>query len=99
MYRHYIPKLNLSIERNTEKVPLDGKFHLLKDGMELESFRSKKKAEEKFKQIVGESGYKPEISKTSPADSMSETVDRFLRDKTIFYAEGPKYKRRGGRGR
>lgn len=99
MYKHYIPELNLSIEKNTEKVPSDGKFHLLKDGKIIESFRSQKKAEEKFKQLVFDSGYKPKVPDNKSTDTVSETVDRFLRDKTIFYAEGAKYKKRGGRGR
>lgn len=60
-YKHFIPKLNLSIERNTDQVPNDGKFYIVRDGHAVEGFRSLKKAEEKFKQIVEESGYKPEV--------------------------------------
>ena len=30
-YRHYIPDLDLSIEKNTENVPQDGKYYLLSD--------------------------------------------------------------------
>ena len=33
-YKHYIPYLGLSIERNTEKVPQDGKYYLLRDGFQ-----------------------------------------------------------------
>lgn len=59
-YKHFIPKLNLSIEKNTEQVPNDGKYYIVRDGHAIEGFRSLKKAEEKFKQLVEESGYKPE---------------------------------------
>ena len=58
-YRQAIPDLNLSIERETGQVPSDGKYHVVRDGTVLESFRLLKQAQEHFKKIVKESNYKP----------------------------------------
>ncbi len=97
MYRRSIPQINLSIERNTDKVPCDGKYYLFKDGVIIKVCRSKAKADELFKKIVDESGYKP--PKIDISNYSNEALDRFLRDRIIFHAEGAKYNSRGGRGR
>jgi len=98
MYKHYIPEIKLSIEKNTENVPDDGRFYVIKDGNIIQSFRSKKHAEERFKQLVKESGFKPERQHYKRANPSDETVERNLIAKAIFWAEGPKYKKKGGRG-
>ncbi len=30
-YKHYIPDIGLSIEKNTKNIPQDGKYYLLRD--------------------------------------------------------------------
>jgi len=97
MYRRSLPQINLSIERNTDKVPCDGKYYLFKDGVILKIYCSKAKADEHFKKIVDESGYKP--PKVEPSNQTNEALDRFLSDRIIFHAEGAKYRGKGGRGR
>ena len=96
-YKHSIPDLELSIERNTSQVPADGKFHVIYKGNIIASYSSRRKAEETFHQIVKESGYKPEpISEKSSEPNVNE---RYLLSKDLFWAEGPKYRSKGGRGR
>jgi len=97
-YRHFIPALDLSIERNTGRVPADSKFHMVHKGSVIASYKTKKQAEEKFYQIVKESGYKPE---PIPGNLIKadESNERYLRSKDLFWAEGPKYKSKGGPGR
>jgi len=99
MYRRSLPQINLSIERNTNKVPCDGKYYLFKDGVILKIYRSRSKADEHFQQIVDESGFKPQKLEKETVDQTNETLDRFLRDRIIFHSEGAKYRGRGGRGR
>jgi len=97
-YRRYIPDIKLSLEKGTKDVPSDGKYYLLKDGAIIDKFTLLKKAEEKFKQYVDASGYKPrplDKSKPRPGD---ESINRYMIAKAIFWAEGPKYKDKGGRG-
>lgn len=97
-YRHFIPKLALAIERGTSRVPPDGKFHIVKSGRIVQSFRSRKLAEERFRELVTESGFKPEVADAEQTGRLDESVERYLLAKAIFWAEGPKYKGKGGRG-
>ena len=97
-YKQSIPKLSLSIERGTSKVPNDGKFHLLQDNKVIESFRLMKNAEERFRQLVSASGYKPEIPTTEKTSVDEDGVERYMNSKAIFWAEGPISRTKGGRG-
>ena len=98
-YRHFIPKIGLSIERNTGNVPNDGRFHVIKAGRVVQSFRSRRLAEERFRQLLAESGFKselpPHVERVNPLD---ESAERYAMAKDIFWAEGPKYRTKGGRG-
>ena len=97
-YRHYIPALDLSIERYTSRVPADGKFHLVHKGDIIGSFRFKKQAEQKFYQLVKESGYKPDTSIIKPIDPSEEALERYFQSKAIFWGEDPIRRKRGGKG-
>ncbi|HEX78015.1 MAG TPA: hypothetical protein G4O03_06350 [Dehalococcoidia bacterium] len=97
-YKHSIPKLNLSIERNTSQVPNDGKFHIVYDGCIVASFSSIKKAEERFRQLVQESGYKPEAPPTRPISARHESIERYLDAKDEYWAQSYKYRGKGGKG-
>jgi len=100
-YRHYMPGLDLFIERYTSRVPSDGKFHLIYKGNIIDSFRSQKQAEEKFYQLVKERGYKTETPKTKRVDPSEDAVERYFQSKAIFWTEGPirrDKKGKGGRG-
>ncbi len=96
-YKQYIPDLNLSIERTTESVPHDGKFHVIREGEVLQSFRSLKQAQEFFKDIVKKSGYKPKSEAKSRKTASQQNIDRYLETKDLYWAES--YKHRGGGGR
>ena len=98
MYRHFLPKISLSIEKNTGNVPNDGRFHIVKAGTVIQSFRSRKLAEKKFRQLITESGFKPELTHIEPVNPLDESLERYVIAKEIFWAEGPKYRKRGGRG-
>lgn len=97
-YRHIIPQLNLSIERNTAKVPNDGRFYIVRDGHTIERFRYIKKAEERFRQLVKESGYKPDVSPMKPWSAPDEELERYLDAKELYWAESHKYRGKGGKG-
>jgi hypothetical protein len=97
-YRQFIPEIDLSIERNTSKVPPDGRFHIVKSGRIIESFRSRKRAEERFRQLVAEEGFKPKIPQGEQVSPLDESIERYTMAKDVFWAEGPKYRKTGGRG-
>ena len=98
LYRQYIPDLNLAIEKGSESVPNDGKYHVLRDGKILESFRFLKQAQELFKAIVKESGYKPQPSKTARKSASQQNIDSYLEAKEFYWADSYKYRGGGGRG-
>jgi hypothetical protein len=70
-YRQVLPDLGLSIERFTEGVPSDGLWHVLRSGDEVGRFRSLKAAQEAWREIIRESGWKP-----SPRDVDADDVRR-----------------------
>lgn len=96
-YRQYIPDLNLSIERYTEQTPNDGKYYVLQNGEVLGSFRSLKQAQEIFKKVVQESGYKPSPPKRSKTTSELMT-ERYMEAKELYWADSHRYRGGGGRG-
>ena len=97
-YRHLLPKLHLSIEKYTKNVPNDGKYHIVKDGIIIANYRKKKEAEERFYEVIRENNYKFEDETKYVVNSAEESIERYLMAKDVFWAEGPKYKSKGGRG-
>lgn len=57
-----------------------------------------KKNEERFDEGIKENNYKLEDEKKYAVNSVGETIERYLMAKDAFWAEGPKYKSKGGRG-
>lgn len=97
-YRYFIPKLSIPMERNTAMVPNDGKFYILRDGQIIDSFQVIGKTEARFRQLVKESGYKPEASPTKPPSAADEKLERYLDGKDLYWAESYKYRAKGGQG-
>jgi len=97
-YKHYIPDIGLSIEKNTENVPQDGKYHLLHNGQILQTFKTLKQAEAAFKEKVAELGYKPKPVKKQAKSATEQDVESYLDAKGVFWAEGPIRRGKGGRG-
>ena len=93
IYKQYIPDLQLSIERGTDAVPDDGRFYVLRAGKVLKGFGSLKKAQELYKGIIQESGYKPPEKERA----LHGDVDRYLDSKSLYWAEygALDHKRRG----
>jgi len=52
VFRQGIPIINLFIEKETDKVPSDGKYHLIQNGTILASSRSLKIIQKKYNEIV-----------------------------------------------
>jgi hypothetical protein len=97
-YKHYIPDLLLSIERNTENVPKDGKYYLLRDGEIVEGFRTLKKAQMAFKQALDKIGYTPKPSEESAKSAAEQRIQAYLDAKELYWAESHKYGGKGGKG-
>ncbi|MDP2731359.1 MAG: hypothetical protein Q8O55_12920 [Dehalococcoidales bacterium] len=61
VYKQVHPRANLSIERFTERVPADGKYYLIKGDEVIESFRSLKLAQERYRSLVDKMALPPLI--------------------------------------
>ena len=96
-YRQYIPHLGLSIELLTEAVPSDGKYHVVRNGEIVGSFRSLKQAQAIFRQLVQDSGYKPSPPQSSKTVSEIMT-EQYMEAKELYWVDSHKYRGGGGRG-
>ena len=85
MYRHSIPKLDLSVERYTGLVPGDGKFYVIHKGRILKSYRSRNKAEQYLNQFVKESDYKLKSVPIEAVDSINDDMGRYFRKKSSVW--------------
>lgn len=79
-YVQRLPALGLSIERNTEAVPPDGRWHLLRDGVEIGCFRSRTAAQDAWREIVDTSGWKPPAKDVRSSEEML-AAERAARDR------------------
>lgn len=81
-YRQSLPDLELSIERYTEAVPRDGGWYLLRGGEQLGRYRSLKAAQQAWREIVQESGWKPERREVDPSRVRHrERMERWSRNR------------------
>ena len=94
-YMHYVPAINLSIEKNTKRVPQDNKYHVVREGQIVGSHRYKKNAEKQFYELLQASGYKPASNDTENTNPLKESVDNYIQSKTLFWTEGPIRNKRG----
>jgi len=97
-YKHYIPDLKLSIEKNTNNVPNNNYYYVLKDGIIIEKQRTLKKAKELFEKLVTESGFKPQIRNREIKDTHDYELDKYFLAKEIYWANSHKYRGKGGQG-
>jgi hypothetical protein len=97
-YKQYIPDIGLSIEKNTENVPHDGNYYLVRNGQIVKGFRTLKKAEVTFKEAVAESGYMPKPVEKRKKSAAEQDTDRYLDAKDHYWAESYKYRGKGGKG-
>ncbi len=96
-YRQSIHELDLSIERATDAAPDDGKYYVIRSGQVLGSYGTLKRAQEVFRRVVQESGYKP--APTDSGKTPSEMLtDRYMEAKDLYWANSHKHRSGGGRG-
>jgi hypothetical protein len=102
MYRQSIPKLGLSVERETPSVPDDGKFHVLLNGEDVFTSIKEKDAVKEYCRLKAVLGV--EMAKKTPADAKA-ALRREIEDRqmTAFMAESAQQKRskavrKGGKG-
>src|SRR4051812_24109170 len=98
-YRQGIPAIDLYIERGTERVPPDGRYHVVHGGKVVGSYRGLRGAQACYRNRLAESGYVPAPSPQLSADEQlrHENIERDLLRSASFWAESHRYGGGGGR--
>lgn len=99
LYRRFVPGTGLSVERHTENVPHDRRFHLLKDGKIIRSFTSERKAVESLRKLLDEIGYEPLPMEEKSLSPQEEDLERYFHVKEVYWGESHRYQEKGGKGR
>lgn len=99
LYRRFVPGTGLSVERHTENVPHDRRFHLLKDGEIIRSFTSERKAVESLRKLLDEIGYEPPPTEEKSLSPQEEDLEQYFYAKEVYWGESHKYQEKGGKGR
>lgn len=102
-FRLAIPEAGLSIEQNTEHVPHDNKYYVLRDGAVVAGYQALKKAREKLQQLKDEVGFKPAAAAPTPegtGDELAnrEHIERLLDAASSYWSQSHKHRGGGGRG-
>lgn len=100
-YKRKIPEIGLSLERDTNNVPNDGRFYIVRDGELVDSYPSERRALTRFRELVEKSGFKPKA--IDPEEKKRAVIedrrDQYFRAKDLYWSESHRYKEKGGRGR
>ena len=96
-YKQSIPAIGLSLERGTPTVQKDGYFYVLVKGEIRGRFRTMREAQEAYKRLLEESGYKPPEPAAARVDPGGEAVERYMDELGLYWGESHKHMRRGGK--
>lgn len=77
-YKQFIKEAGLSLEKGTKDVPDDGKYHLIKNGKLIASFRSLRQGSKRYKEELERMGYKPAKKVKKKANLVKEATDSYL---------------------
>ncbi len=100
-FRLAIPEAGLSIEQNTEQVPHDNKYYVLRDGTAVGAYLALKKAREKLQQLKDEVGFKPASQAADGSgdeQANREHIERLLDAASSYWSQSHKHRGGGGRG-
>lgn len=75
MFKIEFPKAKLSLEQNTENVPHDNFFYLIKNGQILGKYKSRKIAEQKYKELAPKPRKKKVKTEFDPQRAFTEWVE------------------------
>lgn len=100
-FRLAVPEAGLAIEQNTEHVPHDNRYYVLRNGTVVVGYPALKKAREKLQQLKDEMGFKPpEPAAEGSAEERAnrEHIERLLDAASSYWSQSHKYRGGGGRG-
>jgi len=98
-YKRELPQLQLSIERDTENVPNDGRFYLVRRGKIIADFSTEKSALKKYREILEEVRFQPQEIETKKMRPSEQWLESYFYAKEMYWGESHKYTEKGGPGR
>ncbi len=98
-FRLDVTEIGLSIEQNTENVPHDGRYHVVKAGVVVASYPSLKRARDRLQKLKEEAGYQPSQN-AGAAEKMpaKEHVERLMDAASSYWGASHKFRGGGGKG-
>ena len=75
---------DVSLERATENVPRDGKFHVIAEGQIVKSVKSQKAALQAYREAIKATGKEPSPRDDSKTASASEIVQAEENDRQFY---------------
>lgn len=99
-----IEDINASIERNTQAVPNNDRYFIIKEGKIIYSTMSLKRAQSKFQEVVMEMGYKPRPPKKLTPEEIKkaqtqQVLHKFFKDYDNYWDNAYKFRTGGKYGR
>ena len=99
MFRHTAIDSSLSVEKDTERVPNDGKYYLL-DGSEVVGiFSTKKTAINRFRELLKQQQYAPSPKEDNAINPKAEDLENYFRAKDLYWGTSHDFGSKGGPGR
>jgi hypothetical protein len=81
-YRQFLPKLDLALERLTDKVPNDGAWYLTRSGTLLGRYRTRKEAMKAWQATLDAADWKPPKRVVDPRKTLlRESTERWSRNR------------------
>lgn len=99
MYREYYLGTSVSVEKGTDAVPDDGRYHVLAEGKVVYSTSVLRKARERAKELAGRTDSTPcrvDASRLRQALAREVADDEGWR-KEIYWGDSHKFRRKGPR--
>ena len=95
-YRQYVPGTALSLERNTDIVPNDGWFYVIKNGEVVGRFKTLKHAQQEYVAIRDDL-VERQVPKDE-GDANTLVMDSYFLAKELYWSDSYNYRRSGGKG-
>jgi len=99
MFRHTAINSSLSVEKDTERVPNDGKYYLLDGSEVVETFATKKTAINRFRELLKQQQYTPPPKEDSDINPKAEDLENYFRAKDLYWGTSHDFASKGGHGR
>ncbi|HEY7293752.1 MAG TPA: hypothetical protein VH916_01880 [Dehalococcoidia bacterium] len=98
-YKQGVPAIDLFIERDTERVPCDHRYHVVECGVVIASYRSLRAAQRRYQERLLALNYTPVPAEPVSAEERlrTENLERDLLRSASYWAESYRYGGGGGK--